>query len=94
MYAPAPVPAQERNVVARLSPAPVLGTPPGSFLPGVQATRATSRDGRVTKITALAHAASGKPDGEVDCRPLRPLWRQPEPAWRGPWNETGLPNRH
>ncbi|AQZ60228.1 hypothetical protein BKM31_00705 [[Actinomadura] parvosata subsp. kistnae] len=80
-------------MVARLSPAPVLGTPPGSFLPGVQATRATSHDGRITKITALAHAAPGKPDGEVDCRPLRPFWQQPEPAWREPWNDSP-PARH
>ena len=67
------------GVVAMLAPVPVPGTPPGSHLPGVQAAGALSRDGRIVAITRLAHAVPGKPDGEVDTRPLRPVWQQPAP---------------
>lgn len=36
--------------------------------PGVQAARADSTDGRVTRIRAVSNAVPGKPDGEVDTR--------------------------
>ncbi|WP_327581399.1 hypothetical protein OHA25_36180 [Nonomuraea sp. NBC_00507] len=39
-------------------------------------------------ITRLENAAPGRPDGEVDTRPLRPIWEQAEPVWREPWNDT------
>jgi len=68
-------PDQRGGVVAMLSPVPVPGAPPGSHLPGVQAAGALSRDGRIVAITRLAHAVPGKPDGEVDTRPLRPIWQ-------------------
>ncbi len=32
--------------------------------------------GRIVRGTRLAHAAPGKPDREVDTRPLVPLWKQ------------------
>ncbi|MFG1694207.1 hypothetical protein [Nonomuraea sp. NPDC049309] len=79
-----PALAPGSHVVALLSPTPVPGTPPGSFLPGVQATGAESRDGRIVRITQLANAAPGRPDGEVDTRPLRPLWEQDDTDWPEP----------
>lgn len=79
-----PAPPQGSQVVALLSPTPVPGTPPGSFLPGVQAAGAESRDGRVVKITRLANAAPGRPDGEVDTRPLRPIWEPDDTDWPQP----------
>ncbi len=66
-----------------LAPVPVPGTPAGSHLPGVQAAGAVCRDGRIVAITRLAHAVPGKPEGEVDTRPLRPIWQQP-PLRTGP----------
>ncbi|GAB2954764.1 hypothetical protein ACFMQL_36450 [Nonomuraea fastidiosa] len=79
-----PEPSPGPQVVALLSPTPVPGTPPGSFLPGVQATGAQSRDGRVVAITRLANAAPGRPDGEVDTRPLRPIWEPDDTEWPEP----------
>jgi hypothetical protein len=49
----------------------------GSHLPGVRVAGAVCRDGRIVAITRVANAAPGKPDGEVDTRPLVPLWQQP-----------------
>ncbi len=74
---------QRHSVVAMLAPVPVPGTPPGSHLPGVQAAGAVRWDGRIVAITRLAHAVPGKPDGEVDTRPLRPIWKEPALAWKG-----------
>lgn len=85
---PVPGAGSRAQVVAMLSPTPVPGSPPGSFLPGVQAAAAISRDGRIVAITRLENAAPGRPDGEVDTRPLRPIWEQAEPVWREPWNDT------
>lgn len=79
--------------VAEPAPVPVPGTPPGSHLPGVLATGARHRDGRIVAITRLAYAAPGKPDGEVDTRPLRPIWWRAEPAWREPWRTPAAPER-
>jgi hypothetical protein len=64
------------HATATSAPVPVPGTPPGSHVPGVQAAAAVSRDGRIVAITRLANAVPGKPDGEVDTRPLLPLWGQ------------------
>lgn len=69
---------QRHDVAAMLAPVPVPGTPAGSHLPGVQAAGAVSRDGRIVAVTRLAHAVPGKPDGEVDTRPLRPIWQADE----------------
>jgi hypothetical protein len=52
------------------------GTPPGTTVPGVLAAAAMGTGGRVVRITRLAHAAPGRPDGELDARPLVPLWEQ------------------
>jgi hypothetical protein len=37
-------------------------------------------------ITALSHAVPGKPDGEVDTRPLRPIWQQAD--GQGWWQDV------
>jgi hypothetical protein len=65
------------SIPALLSQVPYPGTPPGTTLPGVLAARGVCREGQIVRITRLAHAAPGKPDGEVDTRPLVPLWKQP-----------------
>jgi hypothetical protein len=70
---PAAAPA---GVLALLSPVACPGTPPGTTVPGVLAAAAVSTGGRVVRITRLAHAAPGRPDGELDTRPLVPLWKQ------------------
>lgn len=64
------------SVLALLSPVPCPGTPPGTTVPGALAAAAMSTGRRIVRITRLAHAAPGKPDGEVDTRPLVPLWKQ------------------
>lgn len=61
------------GVAAAFSPVPVPGCPAGSSLPGVQAVAARG-DGRVVAVTRTACAVPGKPDGEADTRPLRPVW--------------------
>jgi hypothetical protein len=87
---PAPVaPRFGGGPAAVRAPVPVPGTPPGSHLPGVQATGAVCRDGRIVAVTRLAHAAPGKPDGEVDTRPLYPIWRRPPEPWTPPWQQPG-----
>jgi hypothetical protein len=68
------------RVPALLSPVPCPGTPPGTTVPGVLAAGGIGKDGRIVRITRLAHAAPGKLDGEVDTRPLLPLWKQPRPG--------------
>ena len=73
MASPATAPA---GVPALLSPVPCPGTPPGTTVPGVLAAAAVATGGRVVRITRLAYAAPGQPDGEVDTRPLVPLWKQ------------------
>jgi hypothetical protein len=73
---------QRHGVAAMLAPVPVPGTPAGSHLPGVQAAGAVSRDGHVIAVTQLAHAVPGKADGEVDTRPLRPIWQEYAPRRR------------
>jgi hypothetical protein len=70
---PATAPA---GVPALLSPVPCPGTPPGTTVPGVLAAGGVGTGGPLVRITRLAHAAPGKPDGEVDSRPLIPLWKQ------------------
>jgi hypothetical protein len=70
---PATAPA---SVPALLSPVPCPGTPPGTTVPGALAAAAMGTGGRIVRITRLAHAVPGKPDGEVDTRPLVPLWEQ------------------
>lgn len=50
------------------------GAPPGTFLPGLAAAGAICGGERIIRVTRLAHAVPGKPDGEVDTRPLRPIW--------------------
>jgi hypothetical protein len=42
----------------------------------VLAAAGVGTGGRIVRVTRLAHAAPGKPDGEVDTRPLVPLWKQ------------------
>lgn len=69
--------AMAAGVAGLLAPVPAPGTPPGTFLPGLAASRAASEDGRIVRITRFAHAVPGKPEGEVDTRPLRPIWQQP-----------------
>ena len=71
---PATAPA---SVPPLLSPVPCPGTPPGTTVPGVLAAGGVGTGGQLVRITWLAHAAPGKPDGEVDTRPLVPLWKQP-----------------
>lgn len=73
---PASAPA---GVPAMLSPVPCPGTPPGTTVPGVLAAGGVGTGGQLVRITRLAHAAPGKPDGEVDTRPLVPPWKQPPP---------------
>jgi len=73
MASPASAPA---GVPALLSPVPCPGTPPGTTVPGVLAAAGVGTGGRIVRVTRLAHAAPGKPDGEVDTRPLVPLWKQ------------------
>ena len=65
------------GVAAAFAPVPVPGTPPGTFSPGVAAAGAECDGGRIIRITRLPHAVPGKPDGEVDTRPLRPIWQHP-----------------
>jgi hypothetical protein len=64
------------GVPALLSPVSCPGTPPGTTVPGVLAAGGVGTGGPLVRITRLAHAAPGKPDGEVDSRPLIPLWKQ------------------
>jgi hypothetical protein len=64
------------SIPALLSPVPCPSTPPGTTVPGVLATGGVCADGRIVRINRLAHAAAGQPDGEVDTRPLIPLWKQ------------------
>ena len=64
------------GVPALLSPVPCPGTPPGTTVPGVLAAAGVGTGGRIVRVTRLAHATPGKPDGEVDTRPLVPLWKQ------------------
>lgn len=74
------------GVAAALAPVPAPGTAPGSHLPGVQAAGALYRDGRIVAITTVANAVPGKPDGEVDTRPLRPIWQHADDQewWHAP----------
>ena len=66
------------GVAPALAPVPAPGTPPGTHLPGLAAaTAAHSPTGGIIAVTGLAHVVPGKPDGEVDTRPLRPVWQQP-----------------
>jgi hypothetical protein len=67
------------GIPARFSPVPAPGTPPGTFTPGVPAVGAERDGDRIIRITRLAHAVPGKPDGEVDTRPLRPIWQLQQP---------------
>src|SRR6185437_2676957 len=60
---PATAPA---GVPALLSPVPCPGTPPGTTVPGMLAAGGLGTGGQLVRITRLAHAAPGKPDGEVD----------------------------
>jgi hypothetical protein len=62
-----------RTVAAVLAPVPVPGTPAGTFTPGIAAAGAEWDGGQFLRITWLAHTVPGKPEGEVDTRPLRPL---------------------
>ncbi len=66
----------ERGVVAALATVPAPGTPPGTCLPGLAAAGADHDGNRIIRVTRLAHAVPGKPDGEVDTRPLRPVWQK------------------
>lgn len=68
------------GLAAVFSPVPVPGTPPGTFTPGVAAAGAERDGGRITRISRLAHAVPGKPDGEAGTRPLRPAWQHPHTA--------------
>lgn len=56
------------NVLATVAPATMPGTLSRRY-PGRQAAAAVTRDGRITRVTRIAHAVPGKPDGEVDTRP-------------------------
>lgn len=73
---PSQVPGPQTPAIACFYPVPTPGTPPGSHLPGVQAAGAISQDGQIVTITRVANAVPGKPDGEVDTRPLVPVWRR------------------
>jgi hypothetical protein len=84
-HAPASAATAPDRPVAVHSPVPAPGTPPGTFLPGLQAVGAEHAGGRITRITQLAHAAPGKPDGEADTRPLLPLWHARDPGSPLPW---------
>jgi hypothetical protein len=69
----APAPASPRaaglvGVLALLGLVPCPAAPPGTTVPGVLAVGGICKDGRIVRITRLAHAAPGKPDGEVDTR--------------------------
>lgn len=77
------------SIPALLSPVPCPGTPPGTTVPGVLATGGVCTGGRIVRITRLAHATPGKPDGGVDTRPLVPLWKQ---ARRDTWPAHSDPN--
>jgi hypothetical protein len=74
---PAPGTTCPVSVPALLSSVPCPGTPPGTFLPGVLAAGAACTGGRIVRVTRLALAAPGKPDGEAGTRPLVPLRKQP-----------------
>jgi hypothetical protein len=54
------------GVPALLSPVSCPGTPPGTTVPSVLAAGGVGTGGQLVRITRLAHAAPGKPDGEVD----------------------------
>ena len=57
---------------------PTPGDSEGVAVPSVQAAAGTSeQSGKVDGVSITALAPPGKPDGEVDTRPLLPLWRQP-----------------
>ncbi|MGK5559101.1 hypothetical protein ACSNOI_46650 [Actinomadura kijaniata] len=74
-------------MVTALAAVPAPGLAPGSHLPGLQAAAAHCHDGKIVAVTRLAHAVPGHPDGQVDTRPLRPIWQCPhQPAWTEPWN--------
>jgi hypothetical protein len=70
---PATAPA---GVPALLSRVLCPGIPPGTTVPGVLAAGGVGNGGQLVRITRLAHDAPGKPDGEVDTRPLVPLGKQ------------------
>lgn len=73
--------AGSSGVAGALAPVPAPGTPPGTHLPGLAAAAAARGPaGGIVAVTGLAHAVPGKPDGEVDTRPLRPLWQPPAPT--------------
>jgi hypothetical protein len=54
------------GVPALLSPVSCPGTPPGTTVPGVLAAGGVGTGEQLVRITRLANAAPGKPDGEVD----------------------------
>ncbi|HLH81840.1 MAG TPA: hypothetical protein VKV38_01120 [Trebonia sp.] len=67
-------------VAAMVAPVPAPGAPPGTGTPGLAASGAECAGGRIVRITRLAHAVPGKPEGEADTRPLLPAWQRPRRA--------------